>query len=74
MTRGLSHFRQGDLARAVRALKTAGVKIDRVEIGADGKLAVFVKQNGGNAKVESNPWDEILNDGAHQTRIRANDP
>jgi hypothetical protein len=62
MTRGLAHFRQGDLAKACKALKSAGVKIDRVEIAADGKLVVIVKQNGCNAESVTNPWDRVLTD------------
>jgi hypothetical protein len=64
MTRGLSHFRQGDLARALRAVRSAGMKVARVEVGADGKLAVIVEQNG-NKESETanpNPWDDVLND------------
>jgi hypothetical protein len=59
MTRTLSHFRQADLTRAVRALKAAGQKVERIDIGADGKLSVIVDRNG---KEETNPWDEVLKD------------
>jgi hypothetical protein len=55
---GLSSFKQADLTRAVRALKAAGVKVERVEIGADGKVAVIVERNGKEESV--NPWDEVL--------------
>jgi hypothetical protein len=58
-TRGLSHFRQADLTRTVRALMAAGVKIERVEVAVDGKVNVVVTSNG---KEETNPWDEVLED------------
>jgi hypothetical protein len=60
MTRTLSHFRQADLTRAVRALKAAGQKVERIDIGADGKLSVIVERNGKEESV--NPWDEVLKD------------
>jgi hypothetical protein len=61
MTRGLCHFRKSDLSRAVRALKDAGVKIDRVEICADGKLAVIVDRNGKeDGETTPNPWDRVF--------------
>jgi hypothetical protein len=64
--RGLSHFRQVDLTRTVRALKAAGVRIEHVEVGVDGKVNIVVTNNG---KEETNPWDEVLND-EDQTQVR----
>jgi hypothetical protein len=68
MTRAVSHFRQADLARAVRALKAAHIKIERIDIAADGKLSVIVGQNG--KQEEGNPWDEVLSDGDDSTPVR----
>jgi hypothetical protein len=60
MTRTLSHFRQADFVRAVRACKAAGVKVERIDIAVDGKISVFVKRNGNTENI--NTWDEVLGD------------
>jgi hypothetical protein len=58
MTRGLSHFRQADLARALKAMRSAGVK-GHIETRADGTLKIVVERNGKDESVK-NPWDEVL--------------
>jgi hypothetical protein len=40
MARRPQTFRQGDVTRAVRATKAAGVKVARVEITKEGKITV----------------------------------
>ena len=40
MSRRATAFRQGDIARAVRAVLGTGVGVARVEIGTDGKIVV----------------------------------
>jgi hypothetical protein len=40
MGRGRSKFKQGDVAKAVRAVTSAGVKVSRVEIDAAGRIVV----------------------------------
>jgi hypothetical protein len=62
MTRGhgLSHFHQADLARMLKAMRSAGMKVDRVERGVDGKIAIIVDRNGNEETC--NPWDEVLKD------------
>jgi hypothetical protein len=60
MTRTLSHFSQADLARALKAMRAAGVN-GHIETRADGTLKIVVER--GNGKKESvNPWDEALKD------------
>lgn len=36
-----ANFRQADLARAVRAVKSAGLDVVRTEIGPDGKIVLI---------------------------------
>jgi hypothetical protein len=57
MTRALPHCPQADLARMLKAVRKAGMKVDRIERGADGKIAIIVDRNGGT---ENNSWDEVL--------------
>jgi hypothetical protein len=58
MARGPAAFRQRDLTAAVKAMRTAGLVIARVEIGRDGKIIVVT----GNTeqpvdKPSENEWD-----------------
>jgi hypothetical protein len=66
MTRGNCHFRQADLTRAVKALKAAGMKIDRVEISTDGSVMLHVEQCDKKKKIK-NPWDRVLNNDKDQS-------
>jgi hypothetical protein len=40
MPRGPATFKQADLARAVRAVEAAGLKVTRTEIGPDGRIVL----------------------------------
>jgi hypothetical protein len=40
MARGLVPFKQADVARAVKGVKSAGVPVGRVEIAPDGRIIV----------------------------------
>ena len=53
MARLPSSFRQADVTRAVKAVATAGVGIDRVEIGRDGKIVIVTQQG------MAGPQDEL---------------
>jgi hypothetical protein len=60
MSRGPCSFKQQDVTRALRATVAAGIEVQRVEIGKDGKIVVYVAKmpepvddNGGNE------WDRI---------------
>ena len=61
MSRGPSTFRQQDVTRALRATTAAGIGVQRVEIGRDGKIVVVTgksKDLEGEGK-DVNEWDDI---------------
>jgi hypothetical protein len=60
MSRGKGLFTQGDVTKAVKATVKAGVAIERVEIGRDGKIVIVVATPATKAKDGKNEWDEVL--------------
>jgi hypothetical protein len=52
MTRGPNSFKQGDVTRAVRAVRAAGVPVVRVEVERDGKIVVIVGEAEKNASAD----------------------
>jgi hypothetical protein len=44
MSRGPSTFRQHDVKSAIRAVVSAGLGVDRVEVDKAGKIVVFIGQ------------------------------
>ena len=59
MSRGSSAFRQADLARAVKALRAAGVGVVRVEIERD-KITIVAGKPGETEQENSmNSWDGV---------------
>src|SRR5262245_10891275 len=67
MAKGQLRFKQREVARAIRAAARSGVPTKRVEIDNDGKISVILgKPDDGATNGENkNPWDEVLNGGAH---------
>jgi hypothetical protein len=59
MSRRPSTFRQSDLTRALKAARKAGVEVERVEIGQDGKMVVVLSREGSHQERERNvnEWD-----------------
>ena len=55
--RGPSHFRQRDLAAALKALKAAGTPVERIEIGAAGIIIIPSRSDGQPRGAEPNEWD-----------------
>ena len=60
MSRCQSKFRQGDLTRAIKGARNAGVEVARAEIAKDGKIIIVIGEAGGvNAEIELTPDDEL---------------
>ena len=61
MSRGPSTFRQQDVTRVLRATAAAGIAVERLEIGRDGKIVVFAGKANEQADEgkEGNEWDTI---------------
>lgn len=58
MARGALSFRQGDVTRAVRAVRNAGVEVLRVEVDKTGRIIVVTAKQSENALLaEPNEWD-----------------
>ena len=58
MSRAPSTFRQGDITRAVKAIRCAGVEIARVEIANDGKIVIITAPEAARIGTgEGNSWD-----------------
>ena len=65
MARAPSTFRQLDVTRAIRAAKTAGVEIQRIEIARDGRIVIITP-----AEAEhqiSTPLDQWMASHARET-------
>ena len=57
MGHGRATFKETDLTRALRAMRKAGVDVERVEVDRDGRI-VLVLKNGDKVLTERNEWDE----------------
>jgi hypothetical protein len=65
MGRAPSHFRQQDVARAIKAAKAGGLDIVRVEIDTKtGQIALVVKKDEVQETKPINPWDTASTDWA----------
>lgn len=63
-------FTESNVRRIIRATKSAGVVIDRIELQSDGRVIVFPKETGGavnepvtingDKETDANPWDKVL--------------
>jgi hypothetical protein len=62
MSRGPLTFRQGDLTRAIRAVRAAGVEVVGVEVDRVGRIIVHTAkpdENNRTPEGEANEWDRI---------------
>jgi hypothetical protein len=60
-TRGPVRFREREASRAIRAAEKAGLRVDRIEVSADGRLGLVTSRgNQGAAPEIKNEWDEIF--------------
>jgi hypothetical protein len=54
-------FREADVSRALKGARKAGLKVARIEIDCDGKIAVIAGAPvPGDGQKEGNEWDEVL--------------
>lgn len=51
-----ARFKQGDVAKALRAAKSAGLNVSRVEIEPDGKLSIMIG-DGERIEPATTPFD-----------------
>ena len=59
MSRGAQTFKQGDVTKALKGAEKAGFKVQRAEIGADGRIVLdFTEQAQQTANV-ANEWDSV---------------
>jgi hypothetical protein len=60
MSRGPHTFKQQDLARAVRGVRAAGLDVQRVEVGKDGKIVVIPGMpDDGPKDTSGSEWDSL---------------
>ena len=45
----MAKIRQGDVMKACKGARQAGINVDRIEIGQDGKIVIIAKQGDGPA-------------------------
>jgi hypothetical protein len=57
MARGPLLFKQADLVRAVKAVRTAGLEVERTEILRDGRIVLVHKPKEPQSQ-ETSPYDE----------------
>ena len=51
-----ARFRQADVARAMKGVKAAGGKVERVEIDPNGKIVIYTESSAANDDSPSD-WD-----------------
>jgi len=62
MSQGPQKFTKRDVVRALRAVKAAGEKVQRVEVDKHGRIIVIVadtEQTATTTTGEANEWDRI---------------
>jgi hypothetical protein len=68
-TRGPVRFREREASRAIRAAEKAGLRVDRIEVSADGRLGLVTSRGNQEATPVVNEWDRVLD--KSQTKIRS---
>jgi hypothetical protein len=66
MSHGPYRFRESEARRLVKAARSAGIEIGRLEVGPDGRIAIIPgKPTEPPARSEPpNEWNEVLTHGA----------
>jgi hypothetical protein len=59
MSRGAQTFKQGDVTKAIKGAERAGLKVQRAEIAADGRIVLDFTQRAEKAAQDVNEWDGV---------------
>jgi hypothetical protein len=59
MSRGAQTFKQGDVTKAIKGAERAGLKVQRAEIAADGRIVLDFTQRAEKAAQDVNEWDDV---------------
>jgi hypothetical protein len=68
MSRKKWRFAPTEVKRAIRLVKDTGLEINKVEIGADGRIILGTGKPVGDPGQDANPWDEVLGDAENEKR------
>ena len=60
-------FAPTEVKRAITLVQQAGIPVSEVSIEADGAIKIRTT-DGTTTANQTNPWDEVLTDAAHQER------
>ncbi len=62
-------FKQSEIERAIRGVRSMGLPIDRVEIYPTcGKILIGTSPAGDAVNSKTNPWDEVLSNAEDKKR------
>jgi hypothetical protein len=67
MSRKKWRFAPTEVKRAIKLVLQAGLPVSEVSIEADGAIRIHTT-DGTTTPSQTNPWDEVLPDAAHQER------
>jgi len=75
MSHGPYRFRESEMRRAIKAARSAGIEIARIELNRDGAIVVVPGKPAEVAPLDAptahkspNPWDRVLTDAAREKR------
>ncbi len=68
MSHGPYRVRQAEVRRVIKAANSAGIEIERIEVGPDGRVSLIPGKPGERGNDASNPWDEVLTNAADAER------
>jgi hypothetical protein len=55
--RGPVRFREREASRAIRAAEKAGLRVEKVEVSADGRLSLVTSRGKQEVAPDTNEWD-----------------